>query len=153
MTSKLKPWLFITLIFVAGIMTGAALTIALSTHFFKPPGAQQMKSRWMMYLTRQLNLTADQQAKVDPILTDSENQMQAARKDNADRVSQIIQKANAQIAAILTPEQQDALEKMSKDMESRRDMMFPGHKHPWGCPHGGPDGQGGPSGPPPPTPH
>jgi Spy/CpxP family protein refolding chaperone len=140
MTSKLKPWLFIALIFVAGIMTGAALTIALSSHFMQPPGMQQMKSRWMMYLTRQLNLTADQQAKIEPIVADSENQMQAARRDNADRVSQIIQKANAQIAAILTPDQKTALEKISKEMESRHDRMFPGHMHSWGGPHGGSDG-------------
>jgi len=146
MSTKLKSWFFIGLIFAAGIVTGVALTVALSPHF-GPPGAQQMKARWMMYLTRQLNLTADQQAKIDPILNDAENQMQAARKDNMDRVSQIIKKTNDQISAILTPEQKATLDKMSEEMDKRRDRMFPGgHMHGWGGPHGagGPNGPGGP---------
>jgi len=102
----------------------------------------------MMYLTKRLDLTPEQQAKIDPILAASENDMQAARKDNADRVSQIIKKANAQIAAILTPEQQAALEKMSKEMDQFRDRKFPGHGHPWGGPGGMPP-RGGPGGMPP----
>jgi len=138
MTPKLKPWLFMALIFIAGIMTGAALTIGLGPHFRSNPGAQQMKSHWMLHLTHQLNLTADQQAKIDPILTDAETKIQAARRENMDTVSGIIQKTNAQIATILTPEQQAELEKMSKDMDRDRDRMFPGH-HSWGS-HGGAGG-------------
>src|ERR1700733_12887240 len=106
MTSKLKPWLFLALIFVAGIMTGVALTVGLGSHFRSESGPQQMKSHWMLHLTHQLNLTNDQQAKIDPILTDAENKIQAARKENMDTVSDIIQKTNAQIATILTPDQQ-----------------------------------------------
>jgi Spy/CpxP family protein refolding chaperone len=143
MTPKLKPWLFLAMIFIAGIMTGAALTIGLGPHFKSNPGAQQMKSRWRAHLTERLNLTADQQSKIEPILTDSENKIQEARKTNMETVSQIIQKTNAQIAAILTPDQQAQLEKMSKEMDQNRDRMFPGH-HSWGGPHGGPG-----SGPPP----
>ncbi len=148
MSPKLKPWLFLASIFVAGAMTGSALTIALASHFMHPPGMQQMKSRWMAHLTERLNLTADQQAKIEPILANSENQLQAARKDNFDKVSQIFQRANAQIAAILTPDQQVALEKMSKEMENHRDQMFPGHMHAWGDQH---DGPGQPPPPPPPA--
>jgi Spy/CpxP family protein refolding chaperone len=151
MTPKLKPWLFLSMIFVAGILTGSALTIVYSAHFLKPPGAQQMKSRWMALLTQRLNLTPDQQAKIAPILTDSDNQIQAARRDNMQTVSQIIEKTNSQIAAILTPDQQAALAKMSKEMMDRNRDRFPGHMHQWGGPHGGSGGPGGP--PPPPDQH
>jgi Spy/CpxP family protein refolding chaperone len=144
MTPKLKPWLFLSLIFIAGIMTGTALTVVYSSHFLKPPGAQQMKDRWKTLLIQRLNLNADQQAKIEPILTDSENQIQVARRDNMQTVSQIIEKTNAQIAAILTPNQQAALEKMSKEMMDRNRDRFPGHMHQWGGPHGGPGGPGGP---------
>jgi Spy/CpxP family protein refolding chaperone len=153
MTAKFKPWLFLAMIFVAGIMTGVALTIGLASHFMHPPGMQQMKSRWMAHLVEKLNLTSDQQAKIEPILTDAENQLQAARRENIDKVSQIFQKANAEIATILTPDQQVALDKMIKEMESHRDQMFQGHMHEWGAPHGGPDGPGMPPGPPPPPGH
>jgi len=151
MMPKLKPWLFLSLIFIAGITTGIALSIGFASHFAMPPGAQQMKSRWKLHLTHQLNLTADQQARIDPILTESENQIQAARHDNIDRVSQIIQKTNEQIVAILTPEQKAQFEAMCKAMERDRDKMFPGH-HSWGGPHGGPGSDGGMMPPPLPPP-
>ena len=105
MTPKLKPWLFLSMIFVAGIMTGVALTTALGPHFHSGPTEQQMKDRWMTLLVQRLDLSADQRAKIEPIVTDSENQIQAARRDNMQAVSQIIEKTDAQIAAILTPEQ------------------------------------------------
>jgi Spy/CpxP family protein refolding chaperone len=151
MSTNVKPWVFLAMIFVAGIMTGVALTIGIGPHFKSSPGEQQMKNGWTMFLTKQLNLTSDQQAKIGPIIGDAVNQMQVARKDNLDRVSQIIQKANDQISAILTPDQKTELQKLSADMEKRRDHMFPGGHHPWGGPHGpgGGPGPGGPGGPPP----
>jgi Spy/CpxP family protein refolding chaperone len=144
MTPKLKPWIFLSMIFIAGIMTGVALTVGLSSHFIKPPGAQQMQNRWMSLLVQRLNLSSDQQSKIEPILADSENQIQAARRDNMQTVSQIIEKTNAQIAAILTPDQQAALAKMSKEMMERNRDRFSGHGHSWGGQHGGPGGPGGP---------
>jgi len=144
MTTKLKPWLFISLIFIAGVLTGGALTVGYSSHFMKPPGAEQMQHRWMSMLVQRLNLTADQKAKVTPIVADSENQIQAVRRDNMQTVSQIIAKTNAQIAVILTPDQKAELDKMSKEMMERNRDRFPGHGRQWG-PRGG-----GAGGPPPP---
>ena len=139
--SKLKPWLLLAVIFVVGVITGSALTIGLASHFMHPSGGQQMKQHWMMMLTRQLNLTADQQAKIQPILTDADTKIQALHRDEVDRGSQIIKAANDQISAILTPEQQAQMKKMEAD----REKMFSGHGgRPWGPgmrPHGGPGGK------------
>lgn len=135
--SKFKPWLYLATIFVVGAVTGSALTIGLASHFMKPPGAQQMKQHWMMFLTKQLNLTPDQQAKIQPILTDAESKIQALHRDEMERGSQIIKTANDQIAAILTPDQKAQLAKL----EAEREKMFSGHMHPWG--HGGMHPHGG----------
>jgi len=136
MKSKLRPWLVLAVIFIAGAVTGAALTIGFASHWMQPPGAQQMRNNWMMHLTHRLNLTADQQAKIEPILADAGNQLQSLHRDEVEKVSQIMEKTNSQIAAILTPDQQAELQKMEKEMDQNRDRMFPGHHH-WGQP---PDG-------------
>lgn len=155
MSGRIKPWLFLVLIFVAGGLTGSALTIGLASYFHQDPTAGQLKARWMRHLTQRLDLTTDQQGKIEPILNDAENQVQAARHDNADRITQIIQKTNAQIEQILTPEQKAKLEQMTKQMQMDRDRMFPGKKmRPWQRGPGGPPGPDGPEGmmPPPPPP-
>ena len=146
MLSRVKPWLLLALIFGVGMVTGASLTIALAPRFEHPPGGPQIRTHWMMHLTQRLNLTPDQQAKIQPILADAEQQILSVHRDELGQVAQIIDKTNSQIASILTPEQQVQLQQMSKEMEMNRERMFPGdhsHHH-WG----GPDSHGGPPGTP-----
>lgn len=64
-------------------------------------------------LTKQLNLTIDQQTKLKPILEQEQREMEAARKDETlskqdrrARIAQIRQMTKPQIEAILTPDQQ-----------------------------------------------
>ncbi|MCE0483082.1 MAG: hypothetical protein LV479_02455 [Methylacidiphilales bacterium] len=138
-----KPGLALSLIFVVGMITGGALTLAFAPAFFlrpPPPGEAQIKNHLIGYLTRRLDLTPDQQAKIKPILADAARQMQGVHREEVGRISQILEKANAQIATILTPEQQARLQKLQKEMEKDRDRMFPGRMRSWGPPpHGGPD--------------
>jgi Spy/CpxP family protein refolding chaperone len=141
MSSLLKPWLLLAVIFVLGVVTGAALTIGLGPRFMHAPGAQQMKRLWMEHLTKRLNLTADQQAKIQPILADADTKIHALHRDEVDRFSQIFKETDDQISALLTPAQQAELQKM----ESEREKMF-GHMHH----HGVPGDEGGM--PPPPAP-
>ena len=129
MTSVVKPWLILTIIFVAGVATGVALTMALSPHFLRPPGESQMRDRWMTHLIRQLDLTADQQAKIRPIVDDATTQIQALHHEEIDNGSKIITSMDDKIAAVLTPEQKTELQQMEKDMESEREKRFSGHMH------------------------
>ena len=71
MSSQFKPWLVLAIIFIVGVVTGSALTIGLAPHFKHPPAPPQMKRHWMEYLTQRLDLTADQQAKIQPIVADA----------------------------------------------------------------------------------
>jgi Spy/CpxP family protein refolding chaperone len=144
MSSNFKPWLVLAVIFIAGILTGSALTIALSSHFMKPPAPRDMRQHWMTRLTDRLKLTPDQQAKIQPILADTVTKVQALHRDEVQRGSQIFKAANEQIAALLTPDQNVELQKM----EAEREKMFSGHMHR----HGGPDDDGGMPPPPPPGP-
>ena len=144
MSSQVKPWLLLSVIFIVGILTGSALTIGLGPHFMRSPGELPMKRHWMEYLTQRLNLTADQQAKIQPIVADAETKIQAMHRDEVEHGSQIIKATNDQISALLTPEQKVELQKM----ESEREKMFLGHMRPWGLSHEGPGGMfhhGGPN--------
>jgi hypothetical protein len=112
------------LIFVAGMVSGAALAISFRSAFTHPPGIQQLRNHWLTHLTA------------------AGNQIQALHHEEIGRISQIMATANQQISPLLTPDQQAEL----KTMESERQHTFSGHGHPWGEPHG----DGGPEGAPPP---
>jgi Spy/CpxP family protein refolding chaperone len=140
MTSSLKPWLILAVIFIAGGFTGAALTMVLSGPFMHPPGMMppppDMQQRWLQHLSRQLNLTADQQAKIGPILQDTAAKMQKIHDEEFDKIRPILKASDDQIAAILTPGQQAALKQMIAD----REKAFEHRGRPWGGPHDGPGG-------------
>jgi len=133
-----KPWLVLVLIFLAGLGTGILLTVGLGSHFRHLPGPQMMKRHWMAHLTARLNLTADQQTKIDPILTAATNQLQKLHHDEMGQASQIMASVNSQISALLTPDQQAKLQQL----ESERDREFSGHGHPWMHSDGPPSGAG-----------
>ena len=155
MSAKVKPWLVLAVIFIAGILTGVGLTIGLGPHFKRPPEQRGAKDHMLDFLTHRLNLTTDQQAKVQPITADAEAKLHALHHEELERGSQIFKAMDDQISALLTPAQQAELQQV----ESEREKMFSGHMHPWGPPggmfhHDGPDGNAPPppAGAPPPPP-
>jgi Spy/CpxP family protein refolding chaperone len=145
MSPKLKSWLLLGGIFVIGVVTGSALTIGLGPRFAHAPERGEMKQRMMAHLTKRLNLTPDQQAKIQPIVDDADGKMQALLHEDRQRSAEIFKDADEQIAALLTPDQQADL----KSLEAEREKMFHGK---FG--HGGHEDQPppGPAPPPPPPP-
>jgi Spy/CpxP family protein refolding chaperone len=108
------------------------------------PGGSQMghgpmsPDQRLQMLTKQLNLTSDQQEKIKPILESESQQMQTLRQDSSlsqeDRMSkmrQIRQGTNEQIKLVLNSDQQQKFE----------EMMSHGHGGPHGAP---PPGQNAP---------
>jgi|SRR5208282_4714061 len=95
----------------------------------------------LQMMTKQLNLTADQQQKIKPLLESESQQMQTLHQDTSlsqeDRMSkmqQIRQSTNEQIKSSLNPDQQQKFD----EMMSRRGR---GHGGPAGAP---PQGQSAP---------
>jgi len=131
-----RVWLFLGLIFLVGAVTGMSLTMVTVRWWLQPPGEQQRRNEWMMRLTHRLDLTADQQAKIQPILTDAETQIQTLHHDEVERMASIIDTANSKISPILTPDQQKQLQ----EMEAEREKRFGSRMH---GPHGDSDGHDG----------
>jgi protein CpxP len=78
------------------------------------------------HLTKALDLTPDQQAKIQPIFDQAKPQIQAARQESRQKVQAIRENTMAQIRPILTPAQQtkfDAMKKAREDMRKARQEM------------------------------
>ena len=146
-TNAARPWVIMALIFVLGGITGSLLTIGLGPHFAHGPGPQEIRKHWMHHLVWRLQLTTDQQARIEPILTNAESQIQQAHHDDVANISRIMQEADGSIKPLLNPDQQAQL----AQMEIERERMFNGHMHGPGHPHSpdeGKEGDGPPGGPP-----
>ncbi len=75
--------------------------------------------RQAMMLTRRLNLTPDQTAKIEPILADRQQKMEALRantslspEDMHQQMRALHEQEKTQFAAILTPDQQQQMKSM-----------------------------------------
>ena len=78
------------------------------------------------HLTRALDLTPEQQAKIQPIFDQARPQMKAARQESRQKMMAIRENTMAQIRPILTPAQQqkfDAIKKAREDMRKAREEM------------------------------
>jgi periplasmic protein CpxP/Spy len=97
-------------------------------------------------LAKHLNLSSDQQSKVEDILKSEQSQMQGLRSDSSlsqdDRHSKMMdihKSSNDQIRTLLNEDQQ----KKWDEMQSKHQGMMQGHHH------GGPGASGSPDSPPP----
>jgi Spy/CpxP family protein refolding chaperone len=78
------------------------------------------------HLTKTLDLTPDQQAKIQPIFEQAKPQIAAVRQDARQKIKAIRENTQAQIRPILTPDQQqkfDTLKKAREDMRKAREEM------------------------------
>lgn len=77
-------------------------------------------------MTKNLELTPEQQAKIQPILDQAKPQIIAARKEAMEKANAIRENVRTQIRPLLTPAQQqkfDALQKAREDMRKARQAM------------------------------
>ena len=92
----------------------------------RPHRWHHMRGNRLEHLTKALDLTPDQQAKVKAIFEQAKPQLQAARQEAKQKVQAVRENIQSQIRPILTPEQQhkfDALKKAREDMRKARQEM------------------------------
>src|SRR6266513_876328 len=73
----------------------------------------------LQHLTEKLDLTAEQQTKVQPILDQARPQIAAIHQEAMQKMKTVVDSAVSQIHPLLTPEQQkkfDAIQKAHEDM-------------------------------------
>ncbi|MDQ6860143.1 MAG: hypothetical protein M3032_03185 [Verrucomicrobiota bacterium] len=135
MTAKLKGWLALALVVVflaggaLGVLGGALHARNIVVHGRGGFGPERMRQ----HLRRQLQLTDEQAAKIDPVIDRTAARIDAIRRETADRVAETMNESHREIAPLLTPEQQERLEQMRR----RHMEMMQRHEHVPGG-HGGP---------------
>ena len=80
----------------------------------------------MERLTKSLNLTPDQQTKVQPLIDQARPQIIAIHKDAMQKAQAVVDNTMSQIRPMLTPDQQkkfDALQKARQDMRNAMQEM------------------------------
>jgi Spy/CpxP family protein refolding chaperone len=98
--SKWKISLYLTALFLAGVVTGSVVTVTIGRQMMS---AEKMVSRWRKELETKLQLTPEQVQKIDPILRDS---MASFGVQLADQMLISMSNSSARIRLVLTPDQQ-----------------------------------------------
>lgn len=128
MNSALKGKLALAflLVFVAGAATGAFLGFHHMTHhiILGPPHSGDVPDRMREHFRRALDLTAEQENKIAPIIDATSAKLETIRVETAERVRTVMEESKRQVAPLLTPEQQKKLEKL--DSEHRKMMSHHG---------------------------
>jgi hypothetical protein len=90
-------------------------------------GMHMDPNRQLEHLTKTLNLTADQQTQIKPILTDRQQKMQAlfqdqslTREDRHSKAEAIQQDTKTRLEATLNDQQKQQFEEMQAKMQARR---------------------------------
>lgn len=123
---KGKLALAFLLVFVAGAATGAFLGLHHITHhvILGPPHSGDVPDRMREHLRRALDLTAEQEKKIAPIVDATSSKLETIRVETAERVRTVMEDSKKEIAPLLTPEQQKKLDKL--DSEHRKMMLHHG---------------------------
>jgi len=77
----------------------------------------------LSHLTKSLNLTPDQQTKVQPLIDQARPQIIAIHKDAMEKTHAIIDKTMSQIRPMLTPDQQKKFDDLQKARQDMRNAM------------------------------
>ena len=112
----------------AALLATTTIAVAQAPGFKGPHGHGHRGHRGnpLEHMTRNLDLTAEQQAKIQPIIEQSRPQLIAIRQEAQQKAKAVRDNTVSQIRPILTPEQQqkfDALQKAREDMRAARRAM------------------------------
>jgi len=123
---KGKLALAFLLVFVAGAASGVFLGLHHLQHhvILGPPNSGDVPDRMREHLRRALDLTAEQESKIAPIVDATSSKLETIRVETAERVRTVMEDSKKEIAPLLTPEQQKKLDTL--DSKHRKMMLHHG---------------------------
>ena len=86
-------------------------------------GPHQMMGNPLDHLSKGLDLTEEQKAKVQPIIDQTKPQIAAIHKEAMEKMHALMENAGNQIRPLLTPQQQQKFDAMKKAHEDMRKAM------------------------------
>ena len=122
MTSRLKLWGGLAVLFCAGVLGGVvadSMFLHAEPASRAEPGPAAHHERIMKRLTQGLSLTAQQQADIEPIVARAHVALLELRFAHQAEVEQILGRGMAELKTKLSPAQQPELERMYQGLERR----------------------------------
>ena len=112
-----KSILLLLLVFTAGVVMGVVGTRAVLRHAIRQTIAHPDRAQLILEaeVSRRLRLDDDQQAKLHDIMAQAHLQMREIRQQMRPQTQLVVSNVNAQISAMLTPEQSHRYEKLKED--------------------------------------
>lgn len=120
-----KIALYVSLIFLAGVVTGVLVGPWIGRPFLRPPNSAQMSRHMLHRLESGLHLTNEQVNQVGPLIEKTGREMEAIRRETTRHVLERMSATNTQISALLTPEQRIAFTKMEAEQSKRLRQRHP----------------------------
>jgi len=121
---------YLFLVFALGAALGVLGTLwAGRTGWAAPAGPPSMRDKQgaAEWLTHELDLTAEQQQQLGPILDQTATSYEAIRERVRPEYEQVRQTSREKIRAILTPEQKARFEELVQQMDEERSRRRRGH--------------------------
>ena len=113
---KTKLALYLTGIFLAGGISGWVIAARMDKQkSFKPPQPKEIATSLRDRIRAKIILTDEQARQLDVIIERSSAEMHSIHEANGNRIKVCVGNRNAQIIAMLTPEQQQQFEQMEKE--------------------------------------
>ena len=126
--SKWKISIYLTALFLAGVVTGAILTAQIGRRIMmRVMQPEAMAGHWQHDLETKLNLTAAQSQKIAPIIRDSMKNFGALLCDQTELA---LSNCNARIELELTPEQKIKFAEIEKQQQQFIHSRFNGGSPP-----------------------
>lgn len=119
--SKPKVILYLTGIFLAGMVTGAVLMVAIGRHLM--PSQAKMARHWTRELQTKLELAPEQVEKIEPIINET---LAGFKTIMADGALASLSNCNARIALELKPEQMDRFHQLEREQRDFIRQSFHG---------------------------
>jgi hypothetical protein len=116
-----KAFLLVFLVFALGIALGSVGTYLVTTrvHAARPVAVRTPADR-MASLTRELNLSAQQQKEIEAIFNDTRARYAEIRKQADPQYEKVREESREQIRKVLTPQQGPKFEEMLLRMQQAR---------------------------------
>ncbi len=122
-SKSIKPILGLILVFVLGVASGSLTTYMVGGGHFghSSGGGSRMKEEILLQrLTKRLDLDAQQQEQIKPILHETRGKIRQAHQKIRPEIEAVVNDSEARISALLRPNQQEIFKKMVEEHKARR---------------------------------
>lgn len=122
-SARRKAGIWVGIVFLLGAVLGVAAGYAVAHHEATENQSlthEARRAQKVERLTRELNLTPEQQKQLDAVLADVHEKYKAIHQSTAPQINAVRQAAREQIRSFLTPEQKPKFEDFLRRLDEER---------------------------------